>query len=147
MSEVIITPLRPKAKDPTGAQRQARFRKKRKSVVTVATGTTAFTPTPMPSAPQAITLTTPPPLAGRVTDMPAVAPRNGNTGITVATLAAALSLAAVSGGFSVYGMTSIFTGALCPVIGMGTALELGKRLPLRGWDIARAQAGGLSRRR
>jgi hypothetical protein len=30
------------------------------------------------------------------------------------------------GGFSVYGMTSIFTGALYPVIGMGAALELGK---------------------
>jgi hypothetical protein len=35
MSEAIITSLRPKAKDPTGAQRQARFRKKRKAVVTV----------------------------------------------------------------------------------------------------------------
>jgi hypothetical protein len=52
--------------------------------------------------------------------------RNGSTGITVATLTAALSLATVSGGFSVYGMTSIFTGALYPVIGMGAALELGK---------------------
>ena len=29
-------------------------------------------------------------------------------------------------GFSVYGMTSIFTGALYPVIAMGAALELGK---------------------
>jgi|GEM_PF-3921445 hypothetical protein len=30
-----ITELRPKAKDATGAQRQARYRKKRKPVVTV----------------------------------------------------------------------------------------------------------------
>ena len=54
------------------------------------------------------------------------APRNGSAGITVATLTAALSLAGVSGSLSVYGMTSIFTGALYPVIAMGAALELGK---------------------
>jgi hypothetical protein len=68
-----ITPLRPKGakSDPTSAQRQARFRKKRKGIVTVA-----------PSAPPApITLPTPPPHGGRV-DIP-VAPRNG--GVTVAT--------------------------------------------------------------
>jgi hypothetical protein len=44
----------------------------------------------------------------------------------VATLTAALALATVSGGFSVHGMTSIFTGALWPVVGMGVALEAGK---------------------
>src|SRR5258708_6925578 len=105
-----ITPLRPKP-DPTGAQRQARYRSKKKRVVT-----------PRTSAPPAVAHpTAPPPLAGRVT-----APRNGGTGIAVATLVAALALATVSGGFSVYGMTSIFTGALYPVIGMGVALELGK---------------------
>ena len=47
-------------------------------------------------------------------------------GITFATLAAALALATVSGGFSITGMTSIFVGAFLPVIGMGVALELGK---------------------
>jgi hypothetical protein len=123
MSEAIITPLRPKAKDPTGAQRQARFRKKRKDVITVQRSASADTPTPAPVAHPTLS---PPPLAGRVSDIPALAARNGHTGITVATLTAALSLAAVSGGFSVYGMTSIFTGALYPVIGMGAALELGK---------------------
>jgi hypothetical protein len=51
------------------------------------------------------------------------APRNGVTGIT---LVAALSLAAVSAGFSITGMTSIFVGAFWPVIGMGVALEAGK---------------------
>jgi len=39
---------------------------------------------------------------------------------------AALALAAVSAGFSITGMTSIFVGATVPVIGMGVALELGK---------------------
>jgi hypothetical protein len=121
MPEVIITPLRPKAKDPTGAQRQARFRNKRKAVVTVQRSAAADTPS---LAPVAHATVSPPPLAGRVTYMPA--PRNGSAGITVATLTAALSLAAVSGSFSVYGMTSIFTGALYPVIAMGAALELGK---------------------
>jgi hypothetical protein len=42
------------------------------------------------------------------------------------TLVSALSLAAVSGGFSIYGMTSIFVGSFWPVIAMGVALELGK---------------------
>jgi hypothetical protein len=105
-----------KAKDPTGAQRQARFRKKRKAVVTVQRSASADTPTPAPVANSTLSLP----------HMPMVTPRNGGTGITVATMVAALSLAAVSGGFSVYGMTSIFTGALYPVIGMGAALELGK---------------------
>src|SRR5260370_10534275 len=105
-----ITPLRPKAKEATGAQRQAGYRKKRKPVVTV------------PSAPPAVAH--PPPQKGR--DIPAVTvPRNG-TGIAVATLTAALALATVSAGFSITGMTSIFTGALYPVVGMGVALELGK---------------------
>ncbi len=52
MSEAIITPLRPKAKDPTGAQRQARFRKKRKGVVTAAkSAVAADAPSPAPVAP------------------------------------------------------------------------------------------------
>jgi hypothetical protein len=76
------------------------------------------------TVPSAIIDPTPPPQERR--DIPAVPSRNGSTGVTVATLVAALALAAVSGGFSVYGMTSIFTGALYPVIGMGAALELGK---------------------
>jgi hypothetical protein len=41
-------------------------------------------------------------------------------------LLAALALATVSAGFSIYGMTSIFVGAFWAVIGMGVALELGK---------------------
>jgi len=111
-----ITELRPKAKDATGAQRQARYRKKRKPVVTVP----AISAKPAVAHPMA-----PPLLAGR--DIPTVtAPRNGGAGITLATLTAALALATVSAGFSITGMTSIFVGALYPVVGMGVALELGE---------------------
>ncbi len=42
------------------------------------------------------------------------------------TFLAALALATVSAGFSIYGFTSIFVGAFGPVIGMGVALEFGK---------------------
>jgi hypothetical protein len=76
------------------------------------------TPAPVPHP-------TPPPQKGR--DIPTVTtPRNGGAGITLATLTAALALATVSAGFSITGMTSIFVGALYPVVGMGVALELGK---------------------
>jgi len=42
------------------------------------------------------------------------------------TFLAALAMATVSAGFSIYGFTSIFVGAFWSVIGMGVALELGK---------------------
>jgi hypothetical protein len=48
------------------------------------------------------------------------------TAVTISTTVAALSLAAVSAGFSITGMTAVFVGATLPVIGMGVALELGK---------------------
>jgi hypothetical protein len=44
----------------------------------------------------------------------------------VATTVAAFSLATVSAGFSITGMTSVFVGAFWPVVGMGAVLELGK---------------------
>jgi hypothetical protein len=44
---------------------------------------------------------------------------------------------------SVYGMTSIFTGALYPVIGMGAALELGK-LSAVAWLGHRRSSGSLA---
>src|SRR5260370_36299478 len=119
-----ITELRPKPKDPTGAQRQARYRKKRNGIVTVPAISAS-------SATIAHPIPTPPPLAGRDV-APVTAPRNGGTGITGATLTAALSLATVSGGFSIYGMSSIFTGALYPVVGRGVGRELGN-LSARPW--------------
>jgi hypothetical protein len=117
-----IRTLRPKAKDPTGAQRQARFRRKRKSEVT-ARAINGATPAAV-TVPAAIAHDTPPPQEGR--DIPVISSRNGSTGVTVATLTAALALATVSGGFSISGMTAVFVGATVPVIGMGVALELGK---------------------
>src|SRR5260370_29079865 len=113
-----ITELRPKPKDPTGAQRQARYRKKRNGIVTVPAISAS-------SATIAHPIPTPPPLAGRDV-APVTAPRNGGTGITVATLTAALSLPTVSGGFSIYGMRSIFTRPLYPVAGMALARDLRK---------------------
>jgi hypothetical protein len=52
-------------------------------------------------------------------------PAQGNA-VTLATTTAALALAAVSGGFSISGMTAVFVGAFWPVVCMGAALELGK---------------------
>jgi hypothetical protein len=46
--------------------------------------------------------------------------------VHVTTFLAALMLAVVSGGYSIFGLASIFTGAMLPVIGMGLALEIGK---------------------
>lgn len=56
---------------------------------------------------------------------PLAAPRH-ERGVTAAALAAALSLAACSAGFSICGLTAIFAGAFWPVVGMGSALEFGK---------------------
>jgi hypothetical protein len=46
--------------------------------------------------------------------------------ITVATLVAALALAFCSAAFSISGVTSIFAGAFCAVIGLGVVFEIGK---------------------
>jgi hypothetical protein len=119
MPDTNVTTLRTKA-DPTNAARQARFRKKRKSVVTVPQRSSVVETPSAPPAPLAHP--TPPPFAGR--DITVV--RNGGRGITVATLSAALALATVSAGFSITGMTAVFVGATVPVVGMGIALELGK---------------------
>jgi hypothetical protein len=54
------------------------------------------------------------------------APVRRQPGIVFASYVAALSLASVSAGFSITGLTSIFVGAFWPVIAMGAALELGK---------------------
>ncbi len=56
----------------------------------------------------------------------AMAPVPATSGIVVASYLAAFSLAAVSAGFSITGLTAIFVGAFWPVIAMGLALELGK---------------------
>lgn len=136
-----VTPLRP-GKDRTAAARARRFRKRRKSrpavtgsrnapVTHIATVPAAQTVTP--AEPKTVTPTVTETLrvtAENVTQSEAVTPfsaeRQSISSVTVITLIAALSLATVSAGFSITGMTSIFVGAFWPVIGMGVALELGK---------------------
>lgn len=65
------------------------------------------------------------------------------------TFIAAMMLAIVSGGYSIFGMASIFTGAMFPVIGMGVALEIGKLAAVswfganRGGNVLRSALFGL----
>jgi hypothetical protein len=115
-----ITELRPKAKDATGAQRQARYRKKRRGIVTVA-----------PDAPQApIAHPTPPPHAGR--GVPTVTVQSNGNAIDVAAYTAAVALAGAAAWFSIRGMTVLFPGAPISVIGMSVAMESAK-LVTAGW--------------
>lgn len=132
MSEAIISPLRPKAKDPTGAQRQARFRNKRKTVVTVGRGDSAVTPMPMPSAPPAIDHS--PPLAAR--DIPAV---HHGAAVDAAAYAAAIALAGAAAFFSVKGMVTLFPGAPLAIVGMAATMESAK-LITAGWLARRWRA-------
>jgi hypothetical protein len=125
-----ITPLRPKpkAKDATGAQRQAKFRKRRKAVVTVAPSRGSAAELLAP--PAQITLPTPPPNAGR--DIPPVtAPRNGAS-IDVAAYTAAIGLAGAAAYFSIRGMCVLFPGAPLAIVGMAVAME-GSKLVTAGW--------------
>jgi hypothetical protein len=119
-----ITALRPKGakSDPTSAQRQARYRKKRKGIVTVP----AISATPAPIAHHS-----PPPQEGR--DIPPVTvPRNGNATIDVAAYTAAVALAAAAAFFSIKGMVVIFPGTPTAVIVMAVAMEAAK-LITAGW--------------
>src|SRR5258708_33658328 len=122
-----ITPLRPKAKDATGAQRQARYRKKRKPVVT-----------PRTSAPPAVAHPTAlPPLTGR--DIaPVTAPRNGST-IDFAAYTAAIALAGAAAWFSIRGMVVLFPGAPLAIVGMAATME-GAKLITAGWLARRGRA-------
>jgi hypothetical protein len=123
MTHTNITPLRPKAKDPTGAQRQARFRKRRKGIVT------ENAICQLPEAPAPVTRpTAPPPLAGRGE---AVTPRNG-AGIDFAAYAAAIALAGAAAYFSIRGMAVLFPGAPLAIVGMAVAMEASK-LVTAGW--------------
>jgi hypothetical protein len=107
----------PRPKDPTSAQRQARFRKKRKAVVTVRPG-------PSPAK-----IVHPPPRTGR--DIPAVTvPRNGAA--DAAAYTAAIGLASVAALFSVKGMVQLFPGTPLLIIAMATTMEASK-LIAAGW--------------
>jgi hypothetical protein len=133
-----ITELRPKAKDATGAQRQARYRKKRKAIVTV------------PSAPPAVAHPTPitHPQAGRdILRSPDLAssnrdvPRNG-AAVDVAAYTAAIALAGAAAFFSVKGMVTLFPGAPLAIVGMAATMESAK-LITAGWLARRWRATAL----
>jgi uncharacterized coiled-coil protein SlyX len=128
MTETNITPLRPKAKDATGAQRQARYRKKRKPVVTV----------PAISAPPAVAHPTAAPLPAGRDIAPVTALRNGST-IDVAAYAAAVALAGAAAFFSVKGMVTLFPGAPLAIVGMAATMESAK-LITAGWLARRWRA-------
>jgi hypothetical protein len=129
MTEASITELRPpsvkggetrRPKDPTSAQRQARYRKKRKAVVTVA-----------PSA-SPVPIAHPPLHKRRVKDIPPVTvPRNGSA-IDMAAYAAAVALAGAAAFFSVKGMVTLFPGAPLAIVGMAATMETAK-LVAAGW--------------
>jgi hypothetical protein len=124
---------RSRKKDRRAAARKAKSRSKIKAdrdagvVKDALVYAPAIAPTVMRTDGDRVTLPAPvtPPRWCTMVPVEQPAPRHGR-GITFATLTAALALATVSGGFSIYGMTSIFVGALYPVVGMGIALELGK---------------------
>jgi hypothetical protein len=106
-----VTALRAvRGRDATNALRQRRYRKRRK----VTTVTRRSTVTPVASVM--------PPVA-----TPIPSPRNAGRSVTIcATTVSALSLAGVSAGFAITGLTAVFIGAFWPVVAMGAALELGK---------------------
>ncbi len=129
MTDTNITPLRPKAKDPAGAQRQARFRKKRKPVVTVP----GATPTPVARP------TTLPPLAARVEGIAPVTGSRNASAIDFAAYTAAVALAGAAAYFSIRGMTVLFPGAPTAIVGMAVAMEASK-LVTAGWLARRWRA-------
>jgi hypothetical protein len=80
-----------------------------------------------PSPPIAMATPEPPPApAPTITPIVTAPAAHEHHGVTFFTMAAALSLAAVSASFSIVGLTSVFAGAFWAVIAMGVALEAGK---------------------
>jgi hypothetical protein len=122
-------------KDPTNAARQRRHRAKRKAEqgITVTASLASAETEPLKNPGENNANVTVPAASVTVQDAPPPVPdgstqaskRNGR-GVAFAIMFAALGLAAVSGGFSISGMTAIFVGAYWPVIGMGVVLEVGK---------------------
>jgi hypothetical protein len=111
-----LGPYGPK-RDKTAAERQRRYRDKQKQV-----GVRGGSVTPTVTLPEPVTA----PFVTPVTVAHPAVTRDAPAGVDVAVCIAALSLAAVSAGFSITGMTAVFVGATVPVVAMGVALELGK---------------------
>jgi hypothetical protein len=124
-----------RSKDRTGAARQAKFRSRNKAdrYETAAKDAPPSTHVDAPLLASTVTPTardgvTPPARVAALEWSAATLPHQpaAHHHIDRLTLLAALALATVSAGFSIYGFTSIFVGAFWSVIGMGVALELGK---------------------
>jgi hypothetical protein len=113
-----------KKPDPTNAARQRRFRERRKDAgVTKLSAVTAVTEAEESPVSAEISISLP----TQAVDEPAQVGRYANRyGTDVLTLLVAFALAAVSAGFSIVGMTSVFGGAFWPIVGMGCVLELAK---------------------
>src|SRR6516162_3240228 len=90
-------------KDRTAAERQRRYRQRRK----VQKPSVTVTP------------------AVAIPTVTALQPKRYGF-VPFALLCAALAVAAVSGSFSIIGLTAVFTGAFWPIVGMGIALETAK---------------------
>jgi hypothetical protein len=121
-SETNVTQLRPaKAKDITGAARARRFRTKKRKASVTRTVTPVVPATVTVGAPTGEILQ-----SEKLNDIKGSVTVRRNRGVTICTTITALSLATVSAGFSITGMTSIFVGTYWPVVGMGVALEAGK---------------------
>jgi hypothetical protein len=125
---IQLRPLGPRRKDPTAAERQKRFRERKKER---RRNVTAPIVTQVQEALPVITE----PIQGTVIPAPT---RQLPCAATFSATVSALALATVSAGFSITGLTSIFIGAFWPVIAMGVALEAGK-LSAVGW-LARHRA-------
>ena len=113
-----ITELRPR--DPTGAERQKRFRKrKRDDAPTVTANPRSLEATSKPAAPIAVTPET------------VTATHNGRA-VDLLALAAAASLAGVSAFFAITGMVAIYIAAAVPIMAM-TAVVEGSKLAVLAW--------------
>jgi hypothetical protein len=154
----VVVPLRPeqgRPKDPTAAERQARFRQNRRngsnkkrrknngkaSTVTPDPAPTV-TPTPAPTVTPEPTLADAPPLAATVTQsigVDGVTPpretlpgRHHNAVVDIAAYVVAVALAGAAAWFSIRGMIVLFPGSPRSVVIMAIAMESAK-LVTAGW--------------
>jgi hypothetical protein len=157
----VVVPLRPdqaRPKDPTGAERQARFRenhrrngkgKRKKNNKKRVDGARTVTPAPVfadapPIAPtvtqldatEGVTLPARPAPLAPVTGVQVSATR---AGIDVAAYTAAVALAGAAAFFSIKGMVVLFPGASLAVVVMAIAMEAAK-LITAGWLARRWRA-------
>jgi hypothetical protein len=113
-AKLAVIPKVTVPKDRTAAERQRRYRQRKKAQNAAVTVAPAATVSADASA------ATP------------LQPRRRRGLIPVVMACAALAVAAVSASFSIIGLTAVFTGAFWSVVGMGAAMECAK-LSAVGW--------------